>query len=85
MAKIFGDTDIAVYSDDIHVDHNTHELVVEAHDGSHVQRVATEAGVPDGTTPKRGSIEDAKRAAHHHETEAEETRAVRDERVGEKV
>lgn len=46
MAKLFGD-EVAVYADDIHVDHNTHELVVEEHgadEGMH--RVATEAGVP---------------------------------------
>lgn len=29
MAKIFGDTeDVMVFSEDLHVDHNTHELVV---------------------------------------------------------
>jgi hypothetical protein len=29
MAKIFGDTDdIMVFSSDLHVDHNTHELVI---------------------------------------------------------
>ena len=44
MAKLFGD-EVAVYEADLHVDHNTHELVVEEHD-THVHRVATEAGVP---------------------------------------
>lgn len=48
MARLFGDDDdIAVYADDIHVDHNTHELVIDEHgrtDGIH--RVATEAGAP---------------------------------------
>lgn len=47
MAKIFGD-EVAVYEADLHVDHTTHELVVEEHgvpDGGHVQRIATEAGV----------------------------------------
>lgn len=47
MAKIFGDTDdIMVYAADIHIDHNTHELIVEAHDGKGdgLVHVATELG-----------------------------------------
>lgn len=49
MAKLFGDSDdIAVYADDIHMDHNTHELVVDEHGRSDgMRRVATEAGVPE--------------------------------------
>lgn len=32
MAKLFGDTqDVMVFSKDIHVDHNTHMLVVDGH------------------------------------------------------
>jgi len=39
MAAVFGDTDdIAVYSADIHVDHTTHEVVVDEHDGTQVRR-----------------------------------------------
>lgn len=39
MAAVFGDTDdIAVYSADIHVDHNTHEVVVDEHGESQVRR-----------------------------------------------
>lgn len=44
MAKLFGDTDdIIVYAADIHIDHNTHELVVEAHgEKNGLVHVATE-------------------------------------------
>ncbi|KAF2492557.1 MFS general substrate transporter [Lophium mytilinum] len=49
MAKIFGDTeDIMVYAEDIHVDHNTHELVVAAHgdkSGEGLTHVATHQGL----------------------------------------
>lgn len=44
MAKLFGD-EVAVYEADLHVDHATHELVVDEH-STHMHRVATEAGVP---------------------------------------
>ena len=46
MAKLFGDTDdIMVYAEDIHIDHNTHELVVEAHgEKNGLVHVATEGG-----------------------------------------
>jgi hypothetical protein len=74
MAKLFGDTDIAVYQEDIHVDHNTHELVVEAHDGSHVQRVATEGALPPGTPQIRRSIEGEK-----------DVKIVQDEKVAAKA
>jgi hypothetical protein len=48
MARLFGDNDdIAVYADEIHVDHNTHELVIDEHGRAHgIHRVATEARVP---------------------------------------
>ena len=63
IAAIFGDADeVMVFSEDIHIDHNTHDLVVDTHTGATVdnkgrrsiengedhviQRVATEAGVP---------------------------------------
>lgn len=62
IAAIFGDADeVMVFSEDIHVDHNTHDLVVNTHTGATVdrqgrrsiesddnviQRIATEAGVP---------------------------------------
>ena len=61
IAAIFGDTEeIMVYSEDIHVDHATHELIVGRRaetgtDRSIVERVATEAG-------KSGGLE-----AHGHE------------------
>lgn len=44
MAKIFGDTDdVMVYAEDIHIDNQTHELVVEAHgDKNSLAHVATE-------------------------------------------
>jgi hypothetical protein len=44
MAKLFGDTDdIMVYAEDIHIDHNTHELVVEEHGKENgLTHVATE-------------------------------------------
>ena len=47
MAKLFGD-EVAVYEADLHVDHTTHELVVEEHN-THMQRTATEAGVSGDT------------------------------------
>jgi hypothetical protein len=45
MAKLFGDSeDIMVYAEDIHIDQNTHELVVETHgDKNGLTHVATEA------------------------------------------
>jgi sugar porter (SP) family MFS transporter len=45
MAEIFGDTDdIAVYLKDVHIDHRTHQLVVDDHHkGSNLHKVATEA------------------------------------------
>jgi MFS family permease len=66
MAKLFGDTeDIAVFADDIHVDHNTHELVVDKHDGGNeMHRVVTEAGVPEKIvgTQKKEVTEQVERA-----------------------
>jgi hypothetical protein len=44
MAKIFGDTeDIMVFSSDLHIDHNTHELVVGGKDG--LEHIATHQGL----------------------------------------
>ncbi|KAH0842641.1 MFS transporter, SP family, sugar:H+ symporter [Fonsecaea pedrosoi] len=52
ISAIFGDTDeVVVYSEDIHVDHQTHDLVVDVHTGKTVgdpggepiRKVATEA------------------------------------------
>jgi hypothetical protein len=50
MAKLFGDTDdIMVYAEDIHIDHNTHELVVEAHgEKNGLAHVATEGDHVNG-------------------------------------
>ena len=45
MGKLFGDTDeIVLYFEDVHVDHNTQELVVNAHNEYGITRVVTEAG-----------------------------------------
>ncbi|KAF2469502.1 general substrate transporter [Lindgomyces ingoldianus] len=45
MAKIFGDTeDVVVFSSDLHIDQNTHELVVTAREGK-LEHVATHQGV----------------------------------------
>jgi hypothetical protein len=49
IAALFGDQDeVMIFSEDIHVDHTTHELVVDTHGGSRADggvthRVATEA------------------------------------------
>ncbi len=57
MAKVFGESeDVVVFTSDLHVDHNTHELVV-ARKGE-LEHVATHQGV----TPE---IEKA--IAEHHE------------------
>lgn len=49
MAAVFGDTeDIAVYSADIHLDHNTHELYVDEHGQQQTRRIAT--GEEDANT-----------------------------------
>ena len=47
MAKIFGETDdVVVFSSDLHIDHNTHELVVGAREGKGgLQHVATHQGI----------------------------------------
>jgi hypothetical protein len=76
MAKIFGDTDIAVYEHDIHVDHDTHELVVETHDGSgaEVMRVATEAV---GTPKFRRSVEGRKSVGEKEAVEEQERVAAK--------
>lgn len=52
VAAIFGDLDeVMVFSEDIHVDHITHELVIDSHggaaDGKVTRRVATEAYMPE--------------------------------------
>ena len=54
IAALFGDQDeVVIFSGDIHVDHATHELVVDVHDGGSSKggdtcRVAMENGEPDG-------------------------------------
>jgi len=56
IAALFGDSDeVMIFSEDIHVDHTTHELVVETHgggggDGGAARRIATE-----GTEPAHGA------------------------------
>ena len=46
IAKIFGETeDIMVFSEDLHIDRNTHELVVEQHNNrAGLTHIATEPG-----------------------------------------
>lgn len=80
IAAIFGDAeDVMVFSEDIHVDHNTHDLVVNTHTGATVdnkgrrsvengddyviQRVATEAGVPGHTIDEKAVHVDEKSIA----------------------
>jgi hypothetical protein len=46
MAKLFGDDSVAVYAEDLHVDRNTHELVVDDHNDHNIHKIATEAGQP---------------------------------------
>ena len=52
IAALFGDRDeVMIFSEDIHVDHTTHELVVDTHgaraDGGITHRVATEASASE--------------------------------------
>jgi hypothetical protein len=53
IASLFGDQgEVMVFSEDIHVDHATHELIVETHggatgDGRVTRGVATEATAPE--------------------------------------
>jgi len=72
IAAIFGDGDeVMVFSQDIHVDHTTHDLVVDTHTGNTVgganrvsvsegddvvRRVATEAGVPGHAIHEKESV-----------------------------
>ncbi|ORY17254.1 general substrate transporter [Clohesyomyces aquaticus] len=63
MAKIFGDIDdVVVFSSDLHVDHNTHQLVVAGRHGKGLEHVATHQGL----TP---SLE--KEIAEHKERETD--------------
>ena len=53
IAALFGDRDeVMIFSEDIHVDRTTHELVVDTHGGPHrdggvTHRVATEASASE--------------------------------------
>jgi hypothetical protein len=53
IAALFGDQDeVKIFSEDIHVDYTTHELVVDTHggaaaDGGVTHRVATESREPE--------------------------------------
>lgn len=64
MAKLFGDTDdIMVYAEDIHIDHNTHDLVVEAHgEKNGLVHVATEGDYGRVSGAKPGTVENIE---HH--------------------
>jgi hypothetical protein len=52
-AALFGDRDeVMIFSEDIHVDHRTHKLVIDTHGGAaagsgFAHRVATKASVPE--------------------------------------
>lgn len=53
MGTIFGD-DVAVYAEDLHVDHRTHELIVDEHDSSAekgLTKVATETDIEKRSSP----------------------------------
>lgn len=57
VAKIFGDTDdVMVYSEDIHIDHTTHDIVVNPHTGE--RRVVKKA---NRDSEKNGGALDAER------------------------
>lgn len=59
MATVFGDTDeVVVYSQDIHVDHNTHELIVREHDKNDLHRIATGGAAPSQPEFPKGSNSD---------------------------
>lgn len=77
IAAIFGDADeVMVFSEDIHVDHTTHDLVIDTHTGATVDnkgrrsidvgtdhvvhRVATEAGVPGHAIEEKNVVVDEK-------------------------
>ena len=70
MAKLFGD-DVAVLAQDIHLDHNTHELYINGHDGVDVRKIATEVAVPPGATP-RNSIQ----GEHEKQNGVDQSRVV---------
>ena len=79
MAKLFGD-EVVVYAEDLHVDHNTHELIVDEHGvvgGSHVHRIATEAGVSDRLAAKGHDVE---KSAVGHESSVEHVDTVQNEK-----
>ena len=45
MAALFGDQDqVAIFSEDIHVDHTTHALVVNTHNGAEVDGGVVQKG-----------------------------------------
>ncbi|KAF1981968.1 MFS general substrate transporter [Aulographum hederae CBS 113979] len=63
MASIFGETtEVAIYARDVHVDHNTHDLVVDKDDEEgHIARVATEGGAGMKNRVERLHMEDAEK------------------------
>ena len=64
IAKIFGETeDIMIFSEDLHLDRNTHELVVEQHNNpGGLSHIATEQGRPSSSGEKR-SVEQVEQKA----------------------
>jgi len=65
MGTLFGD-EVAVHAADVHVDHNTHELIIEEHNAndSNLARVASEIGVEKQVTDV-SNVEDSKPTAQH--------------------
>ena len=79
MGKLFGD-EVVVYAEDLHVDHNTHELIVDEHGvtgGGQVHRIATEAGVPGRPAVRSHDME---KDAVGHETTVEHIDGVQNEK-----
>jgi hypothetical protein len=75
IAGIFGDMEeVMVFSEDIHVDHATHELVVGTHGQAGVVRVATEAG--KGGDVESGHVKEAKENSSGDHVEKQDATAV---------
>jgi hypothetical protein len=64
IAKIFGETDdIMVFSEDVHIDRNTHELIVDEHGNpGGLKHVATEAGARSSDAGEKGRNENVEQA-----------------------
>jgi hypothetical protein len=77
IAAIFGDADeVMVFSDDIHVDHNTHELVIEAHGGHGLRHVGIEPGTEKGNHAGITQVEHATNESPMSESPTSESEKV---------